>query len=162
VLIYTVHEPADGAAEKAVLIKEGFSRAAFFAGPFWLMAHRMWLVLAGYLVALLLLSIVLLVVPGGARVAGIVLVLASSWFALEANQLRRWTLGRRGYRQVASVTGRTEDECEHRYFASQTSRPRDAMAPAHSEHNLTQRISELTQPPQARPVPPSIGGVGAS
>jgi hypothetical protein len=47
-----------------------------------------------------------------------VVLLVHLLFALEANNLRRWTLERRGFRLVAVAEGRNIEEAEIRYFSS--------------------------------------------
>jgi hypothetical protein len=119
-LTYTVHEPPDAAsdridrAEGLVFVKDGFSWMAALFTPIWLIVHRLWWPLLGYAIAS-----ALLVWAGS--------VLASGWTTLatlalhlligfEAGTLRRWTLRRRGWRTVGSVTGRSAAECERRFF----------------------------------------------
>lgn len=98
-----------------VFVKEGFAWPAFFfAGP-WLIFRRMWLVLIGYIIVAMIIGYV------GDRVGGafpLIILLLHFLFALEANQLRRWTLMRRGYRLVAVVEGRGLEDAEIRYFTS--------------------------------------------
>jgi hypothetical protein len=107
----TLPDPMD-----VVFVKEGFSWPALFvAGP-WLIFRRMWLVLAGYIVLALGLSII--TAPLGRAFPGDVLVLIHLLFALEANELRRWTLTHHGYRLIGVVQGRGIEEAEIRYFAA--------------------------------------------
>ncbi|MBV9260162.1 MAG: DUF2628 domain-containing protein, partial [Pseudolabrys sp.] len=53
---YTVHEPPLKAGatgpnpERFVFIRDGFYFWAFVLGPIWMLAHRLWLALIGYLV----------------------------------------------------------------------------------------------------------------
>ena len=54
--VYTVHEPLprDGARsapepERFVFVRDGFSFWALLFGPLWMLRHRMWLVLLGYI-----------------------------------------------------------------------------------------------------------------
>ena len=57
--VYTVHEPplraADALADpqRFVFVRDGFYFWAFLLGPFWMIWHRLWLVLALYLVILI-------------------------------------------------------------------------------------------------------------
>ena len=52
--VYTVHQPPlkkDEAApdpERFAFVRDGFSFWAFLFGPLWMLRHRMWLVLLGY------------------------------------------------------------------------------------------------------------------
>ena len=54
--VYTVHEPplrAGAAApdvERFAFVRDGFSWWAFLFAPLWMLRHRMWLVLIGYVV----------------------------------------------------------------------------------------------------------------
>ena len=54
--IYTVYEPPLRAHESApdperfVFVRDGFSFWAFLLAPLWMLRHRMWLVLLGYVV----------------------------------------------------------------------------------------------------------------
>jgi hypothetical protein len=121
-LTYTVHEPpappADriDRAEGLVFVKDGFSwRAALFA-PIWLLAHRLWWPLLGYVVLSGLLEFLrqsALLDPGWTTLAGFALHLL---IGLEADTLRRWGLDRKGWRTLGSVTGRSTHECERRFF----------------------------------------------
>jgi hypothetical protein len=120
--IYTVHEPVDGPrdrlerGEQLVFVREGFSWAAALFTPFWMMAHRLWLALLGYLAVsaalLVLLAAMGLTVPAGRWVMIAVHLLVG----FEADSIRRWTLRRRGYDIIGSVTGRNRAECERRFF----------------------------------------------
>jgi hypothetical protein len=130
--IYTVHEragaPVDG--EGLVFVKEGFSWPAFLFPLLWLLFQRLWLVLVLYLgVAFAVASAAEAV---GLAPAAALAVSLSVQFLLgcEANDLRRWTLARRGSREIAVACGRTLAEAErdflHRWqgpAASEAPRP---------------------------------------
>jgi hypothetical protein len=122
VLAFTVHEPPNPPAdrveraERLVFVKDGFSFAALLFGPLWLLFNRMWAALLAYLVVALALGTLLelLKVPSvWASLTGIALNLI---VALEADSIRRWTLGRRGWQLIGSVVGRSTAECERRFF----------------------------------------------
>jgi hypothetical protein len=132
---YTVHEPPSppgdrmDRAESLVFVKDGFSWSAALFAPLWLLAHRMWVPLLGYLVLSVLLE--------GLRLGT---SLDPSWIALarfalhvliglEAGTLRRWSLDRRGWRTVGAVSGRTWAECERRFFEAWLPQ-QPAVAPA--------------------------------
>ena len=57
-LTFTVHEPPDppadriDRAEKLVFIKDGFSWIAAVFGPLWMIFHRLWWALLGFLLVL--------------------------------------------------------------------------------------------------------------
>ncbi|AXS38954.1 DUF2628 domain-containing protein [Breoghania sp. L-A4] len=101
-------------AERIVFIKEGFCWPALFFSLIWLLWHRMWLVLVGYLAieAVLLVAGALIGGPAG----GVLSALFAVLFALEANALRRWTLERGGWEFAGVVSGANLAECETRFF----------------------------------------------
>src|SRR5260370_36423047 len=98
--IYTVHEPpqkADGSApepERFVFVRDGFSFWAFLLAPLWMLRHRMWLVLLGYLVVTIALQVGLSVIGASATVLTVVAALLALLVGFEAATLRRFTLGR--------------------------------------------------------------------
>jgi hypothetical protein len=124
VITCTVHEPPDPPADRMdradslVFVKEGLTYAAAAFTPLWLVARQQWLALVLYLVVLVLVlgGLTLLEAPP------IWLLLASSALHLlvgfEADTVQRWTLARRGYRMIGTVTARSEHECERRFIES--------------------------------------------
>jgi hypothetical protein len=117
-----------------VFVKDGFNwPALFFAGP-WLIYRRMWLTLVGYIVVAMAATWAAAQISEGfATFVGLAIHVL---FALEANQLRVWTLERNGYRMIAVSEGRNLEEAEIRYF----SETEGALPPA----------------PPAPPAPPSM------
>lgn len=119
---YTVHEPAEGPTdrlergEQLVFVREGFSWMAALFGPLWMIGCRLWLALLAYVAALVALQVLVKIagLPGQAAtwmtVAGHLLI------GFEADSIRRWTLRRRGYQMIGSVSGTDRDECERRFF----------------------------------------------
>lgn len=143
--------------DRTVLIKDGFCWPALFFSLPWLLVRRLWLVLVVYLVAGLLLE-------AGARLAGgpapgIGAVLFAVFFALEANGLRRWTLERRGWRQVAAIEARNAVEAEQRFFARLAAGTGEHAAGAHgtSPPPVGKPDTRAAQPP-AHGLVPRIGG----
>jgi hypothetical protein len=118
----TFHEPPGHAADRLeraealVVVPDGFSWPAALLTPFWLLAHRLWLPFVGYLVAVGLIEGVLWLAGAGESVAAWIVVGLHVLVGLEADSLRRWSLERRGYSYVGSVSGVTLDECERRFF----------------------------------------------
>jgi hypothetical protein len=122
--VYTVHVSPDlppaEAAERATVIKDGISWPAFFFAILWLLWHRMWLPLLLYLAFMVLVGL-----TGGwlgQIAATVAALLGHILFALEANNLRRWTLARRGWREVGDSFGSNRAEAEIRYFQSEALR----------------------------------------
>src|SRR5262245_44913056 len=117
-LSYTVHEPPDAPpdridrAEGLVFVKDGFSWTAALFAPIWMIVHRLWWPLLGYvLVSALILWLDSQFDSGVATLASLALHLL---IGLEAGTFRRWGLERRGFGTIGTVTGRTADECERR------------------------------------------------
>lgn len=118
--VYTVHEPPEALpdAERFVFVRDGFSFWAFIAAPLWMLRHRMWLVLAGY-VLLTIVLIPLLVLLGASDVALAVVALSIALLVgLEASTLRRFTLWSHGWRNVAIISGHDVEDAERRFFDS--------------------------------------------
>lgn len=121
---YTIHEPLpppSGLAARADatrMVKEGMAWWALVLPLLWLLYHRMWLVLTGFVVALVLMEMAL-VLAGLSEALGFwAWILFSAVFAMHANDLRRWTLARRGYAMAGAVSGQGRDDCELKYFST--------------------------------------------
>jgi hypothetical protein len=120
--VYTVHEPPSrGDAisapepERFVFVRDGFSLAALLFGPLWMLRHRMWLVLLGYGAVV---AVIAAALYGSAAVEGIVWALLAFLIAFEAGTLRRFTLARRGFRNIGIVVGDDLESAERRFFDS--------------------------------------------
>lgn len=114
--IYTVHKRPADPPDKIVLVAEGYSWLAFVFTAFWAVSKGLWLV------TLVLLSILVLgsfagrvFQLGDVSMAALQLAI-SAIFGFEARNLQRWTLRRRGYDEIAVVSGRTVPEAELAYF----------------------------------------------
>jgi hypothetical protein len=120
--VYTVHEPPprNGAAapnpERFVFVRDGFYFWAFLVTPLWLLWHRLWLVLLIYLVVIFGLEQAMH--SAGVDPAGRlpVMLLIAFLIGLEASTLRRFTLARRGWRNVGLVSGTNKEAAERRFF----------------------------------------------
>jgi Protein of unknown function (DUF2628) len=122
--VYTVHEPprranrASPAPERFVFVRDAFSLTAALFAPLWMLRHRMWLVLLGYAVVLVLLAFALRVTQASGMIDATVGVLLALLVGFEAGTLRRFTLARRGFRNVAVVVADDIDLAERRFFDS--------------------------------------------
>jgi hypothetical protein len=120
--VYTVHEPpprSDAAAsdmERFAFVRDGFSFWAFLFAPLWMLRHRMWLVLVGYVAVMAGLEILVQVFGASASIAGLIGVLISLLVGLEAGTLRRFTLSRRGCKNIGIVSGDDVEDAERRFF----------------------------------------------
>ena len=120
--IYTVHEPPPRSATaladpgRFVFVRDGFYWWAFLLTPFWMLRHRLWLVLVIYLVVTAAIDAVLGGLGASAFLIALVGVLISLLIGFEASTLRRFTLRRRGWRDVGAVAGDRLDDAERRFF----------------------------------------------
>ena len=120
--IYTVHHRQEasgsltGLGDDAILVKEGFSWPALFIPLIWLIYKRMWIVLVFYVAVTMALTVLsqVALLPDSAVLVGNLAV--NLILGLEGNDLYRWTLARRRYREQAVVVGRNLIAAEQRYF----------------------------------------------
>lgn len=95
-----------------VVLREGWSWAAFLFGPLWLLVHRaLWPALG----LCVLLAACMLLAPGRAGTVGVVVLMVLS--GLWGRDLVRWSLGRRGYALDAVLVARDEDAALARLLA---------------------------------------------
>jgi hypothetical protein len=133
---YTVHAPPPKAGETAsdpqrfVFVRDGFHFWAFVLTPLWLLAHRLWLVLLGYVIANALLGGVFYLLGASASLKFLGGLLVALLVGFEAATLWRWTLQRRRWQMLGFVVGDDEESAERRFFGEWAKR---APAPAAAE-----------------------------
>jgi hypothetical protein len=158
--VYSVHEPpARGLdplpdAERFVFVRDGFSFRAFLFAPLWMLWYRMWLVLAGYVVLSAVVDTALVTAGASQTDVLVVALLIALLIGLEASTLRRFTLSRRGWRNVGVISGDDLEDAERRFFETWV---RELPA---------QRAVPMTPPPAPPPAsaaaPPSQGATQGS
>jgi hypothetical protein len=122
--VYTVHEPppregqADVDADRVVFVRDGFYFWAFLLGPLWMIWRGLWLVLLLYLLVTVTLQVGLHMLGVSEVVKFIVGFLIALLVGFEAATLRRWTYGRRGWRNSGVVVGPDRETAERRFFDS--------------------------------------------
>ncbi len=129
--VYTVHGlRADGtdarpAADRIVLVRDGFHFWAFVMTLLWLVWHRLWWALLGYIVVSVSVVYALsaLGVPSGART--IVMLVISMLVGFEASSLWRWTLSRGKWRPLDVIVAEDAESAERRFFDRLASSRRD-------------------------------------
>src|SRR5262249_49129927 len=120
--IYTVYEPplkAHESAPKSVLcvfVRDGLSFCAFLLAPLWMLRHRLWLALTGYVILAIALSVALRFAGASTTVTLIAGALFSLLVGFEAATLRRFKLSRRGWTNVGIVVGDDLESAERRFF----------------------------------------------
>lgn len=128
VVAYTVHEPPEpkespqDQAESLVFVRDGFNWFAFFLAPIWMLVNRLWLALVAYVVIAAALFGTLAAIGTAPEWVGLASIAFNLLVALEADSIERWTLARRGWRMIGSVSGANMRECERRFFEGWVSR----------------------------------------
>ncbi len=103
-------------AEQMTFVKEGFCWPALFVPLLWCLYHRLWLVLAIYLVGMVVLSGVVGGFDLKPGVATALFLGGQALFAAEANDLRRWRLTTRAFEVTGLAYGRNLFEAEMAFF----------------------------------------------
>jgi hypothetical protein len=158
--VYTVHEPplrAGAAAadvERFAFVRDGFSWWAFLFAPLWMLWHRMWLVLISYVVVVGVIETPVRMSGAPAAAASLIGILLGLLVGLEAGTLRRFTLNRRGWKNLGVVSGDDLEDAERRFFDAWLRR---ANSPSSAPH-----APSPPSPPAAplRRGPPGSGVIG--
>ena len=120
--VYTVHQPPLKKYESApdperfAFVRDGFSFWAFVFGPLWMLRHRMWLVLLGYIVVVIAMQVGLRFVGASGGSAAFASFMLALLVGMEAGTLRRFTLGRRRWRNLGTIVGSDRETVERRFF----------------------------------------------
>jgi hypothetical protein len=130
--VYTVHEPPRAGAspnpERFAFVRDGFYWWAFLLGPLWMLRHRLWFVLVGYVLVVGAVEIALLAVGASATEVAISSLLISLLVGLEAASVRRFTLWRAGWRTLGVASGANLEDAERRFFAAWTRKAPESRA----------------------------------
>jgi hypothetical protein len=127
--VYTVHAPvASGAglaaADKFVFVRDGFHFWAAVASVVWLIWHRLWLALIGWIVVMVAVQFGMTALGTSRGTILVTDILIAILMGLEAASLQRWTLSRRKWRQVDIVVADDAESAERRFFERWTARQR--------------------------------------
>ncbi|MBO9422039.1 DUF2628 domain-containing protein [Labrenzia sp. R4_1] len=125
-------------------VPDKFSPLAFLFSIPWILFHRMWLVLLGYLAVTLVIEIAALSLGGAAM--GIAAFAIAILFGFEAQALRCWSLERKGWQMVGVAEGNGREEAEIRFFANRMNK----------EQTPITRDQQTTRP-ATNPIIPRIG-----
>ncbi|MFC3675602.1 DUF2628 domain-containing protein [Ferrovibrio xuzhouensis] len=126
---FTLHErPGNGG--DVIAVASGFSWAAALVPLLWLLWHRLWLGLAGYVVFSVALGLVT-EFGGIADPAAALIALAVGFLiGCMAADFRRWTLARRGWRLAGVVLAGSAAEAEARWLHAPENRRAATARPA--------------------------------
>jgi hypothetical protein len=126
---FTVHEPPPRksetviAPERFVFVRDGFYFWAFVLAPLWLLVHRLWLVLVGYLVLTFAFGVAFSLIGAPAFVKFLAGFFTALLIGFEAATLWRWTLMRRGWKTLGFVVGEDREFAEQHFYTEWTKRP---------------------------------------
>jgi hypothetical protein len=148
--VYTVHAPVTNnldfrATDRFAFVRDGFHVWAALFSVIWLVWHRLWLAMLGWIVLMTVADVAM--VKLGMTPASVFLVdaLLALLLGFEATSLKRWTLSRRRWRQLDIVVADDEEAAERRFFDRWTARQRVTA----NEQQAVDRGS----PPPTRDVP---------
>ncbi len=136
--VYTVHAPATAdvrtSPDKVIFVRDGFYFWAFVAAIVWLIWHRLWLALVGYITIAIVGEIAFKFMNIGLEARFIVMFLFALLVGFEAGSLRRWKLSRGKWRQLDVVVADNEEAAERRFFDrwdgnAQRNEPRGSLSP---------------------------------
>ena len=168
--VYTVHAPvANGAdlpaTDRFVFVRDGFHFWAAVASVIWLLWHRLWLALIGWIVLMIAIQFGMSALGASRGTIFVVDVLIAILMGFEAASLRRWTLSRRKWRQLDIVVADDEELAERRFFDRWTAPAaradqrsicdrsrRTAADPQHSGPAVLQTAAALAARRDHRPV----------
>jgi hypothetical protein len=109
---WTAHIRPDA---EPILVREGFAWGALVFGPLWLALHRAWIPAALSLAAFVLANAL-----APAPVAGVLNLGLAVFLGLTGHDLRRWSIGHRGYLLAYVLAARDETDAWSRLL---TNRP---------------------------------------
>jgi hypothetical protein len=120
--VYTVHAPlaagrgAVAATDRFVFVRDGFYFWAFVAGLIWLIWHRLWLGLLGYIVLSVVFELTASALGLGSGTRIMVMFLFALLMGFEAASLWRWTLSRGKWQHIDVVVADDAETAEARFF----------------------------------------------
>jgi hypothetical protein len=116
--VFTVHTRRGGLDPDrgVVLVKEGFSWPAFFFSLIWALWCRMWLVALGIFLIELAANGMLAVLGADPPTQAALSLGLAAVLGVVGNDLKRWTLARRGYFESDVVAAPDGDAAESRFF----------------------------------------------
>jgi len=120
--VFTVHEPPLRATaalpdpERFVFVRDGLYVWAFLLTPLWMLWCGLWLVFLIYAVFAFAVDTAMHYAGFGTGSIILVQLLISLLVAVEAASLRRFSLGRRGWKNIGVVSGDDLEDAERRFY----------------------------------------------
>jgi Protein of unknown function (DUF2628) len=156
--VYTVHAPtADNAditaADRFAFVRDGFHFWAALFGPLWLVWHRLWLALIGWIIVMIGIDVGMARLGGGGTAIFFSNVLIALLMGFEASSIRRWTLSRRNWRQLDIVVADNEESAERRFFDRWTAKQRLINDQSAVDRGAPPPTRDIPGQPFSRPPP---------
>lgn len=141
---YLVMEPTSqtARAEKAVIIRDGFSVLAFLFPLFWFLWHRMWLEALAFLVIAFTLA-GLATTVGSDPLVPLLSILLAILIGMEAPALRVAMLRRRDWVEWGVVEAANHGEAEVRYAAEVEQAGRVPIVPASPDSGVSPSVTSI-------------------
>ncbi len=119
--VYTVHAPVTNGAgiaatDRFAFVRDGFHFWAALLGPVWLVWHRLWLALIGWIAVTVAIDVGIVRLGASGTAIFLANLLIALLMGFEASSIRRWTLSRRNWRQLDIVVARNKETAERRFF----------------------------------------------
>ncbi len=116
--IFNAYEKPEAAepTERVELLREGFSFFAFALNFFWLIFHRMWWVLLGYVALMLALGVAVQVLKLPETTMILLQTFINLLLGFHAYDLQGWVLKRKGYRLAGVLVAESELSAQRRYY----------------------------------------------
>jgi len=163
--VYTVHAPVDSGADlaatdKFTFVRDGFHFWAMAASVLWLLWHRLWLALIGWIAVTVAVALGLSALGAGPGTILFADALIALLMGLEAASLQRWTLSRRKWRQLDIVVADDEEAAERRFFERWTARQRGLTNDQWSvDRGAPPPTRNIPGQPFSKPPPMPQGGI---
>ncbi len=145
--VYTVHEPLPRKSEisadpeRFAFVRDGFYFWAFLLGPLWMLWRRLWLVTVLYCIVAGGLQVGLWAVGASGTIQFVVGFLLALLVGFEAGSLRRWTLTRRGWKNLGVVVGDDLEIAEQRFFSAWFSAQAHPLLPPAAKMSLSREVA---------------------
>ncbi|MFZ4542180.1 MAG: DUF2628 domain-containing protein [Rickettsiales bacterium] len=116
--IYNAYEKPELAEPTArmELVRDGVNIWALVLHVFWLVYHRMWWVLVGYIALAACLSALATVLHLPESAVMVLQLALQVMLCVHASELRGWTLQRKGYRFAGVLVADSEMKAQRRYY----------------------------------------------
>ncbi len=156
--VYTVHAPVTNAAgvaatDRFAFVRDGFHFWAALLGPVWLVWHRLWLALIGWIAVTVAIDVGIVRLGASGTAIFLANLLIALLMGFEASSIRRWTLSRRNWRQLDIVVARNKETAERRFFDRWAAKQRVINDQAAVDRGAPPPTRDIPGQPFSRPPP---------